>query len=78
MAEILAWLQALLVAVGIGGPAREGVWVQGYGEGEQVHDGGARGRALAPAPVPAHRAPIPLCASPAKGWFRLRGIDRPR
>jgi HlyD family secretion protein len=36
VAEILAWLQALLVAIGIGGPAREGVWVQGYGEGEQV------------------------------------------
>jgi HlyD family secretion protein len=36
MSEILRWLQALLVAVGIGAPAREGTWVQGYVEGEQV------------------------------------------
>ena len=36
MAELMAWLQGLLLAIGIGGPARQGVWVQGYVEGEQV------------------------------------------
>jgi len=36
MAEILAWLKGLLVALGIGGPALPGNWVQGYAEGEQV------------------------------------------
>lgn len=36
MSELLAWLQGLLLAIGIGGPAREGVWVQGYVEGELV------------------------------------------
>lgn len=36
MSELLAWLQSLLLAIGIGGPAREGVWVQGYVEGELV------------------------------------------
>lgn len=36
MSGILAWLHGLLLAIGIGGPARDGVWVQGYAEGEQV------------------------------------------
>ncbi|HMR29962.1 MAG TPA: HlyD family efflux transporter periplasmic adaptor subunit [Geminicoccaceae bacterium] len=36
MAEIMAWLQGLLLAIGIGGTARDGTWVQGYAEGEQI------------------------------------------
>ena len=36
MNEILAWLQGLLLAIGIGSGGRDGRWVQGYAEGELV------------------------------------------
>lgn len=36
MAELMAWLQGLLLALGIGVGGPEGQWVQGYAEGEQI------------------------------------------